>query len=160
MDFVLLLGFVLHILSVLKDFWFLSWQNVSYKRWKYFYSINIIDIHFFMIKKLRNKIRFYRLRIFSFFKKLLSFIKENFSIFFTSFIILLIFFFQIDIDDKYKIIYKDNVLVILSLIVGSLSSILGIVVAIQLVAFEILRKTFFHLPLRNSSVQNIVGIFL
>ncbi|MCK4358948.1 MAG: DUF2254 domain-containing protein [Candidatus Cloacimonetes bacterium] len=87
-----------------------------------------------MIKKLRSRIKKIN------FNLIIPFFKENLFMVLAFIIILIIFILPIKLPEHCKF---DNLSTVLSVIIGSLSAILGIVVAIQLVAFEILRRKFY-----------------
>jgi len=74
------------------------------------------------------------------FNLMINFFKKNSFIILVSIIVIIIFILPIKLPENCKF---DNLSTVLSVIISSLSAILGIVVAIQLVAFEILRRKFY-----------------
>ncbi|MBT4398670.1 MAG: hypothetical protein HOD37_04240, partial [Bacteroidetes bacterium] len=79
----------------------------------------------------------------------ISFIRSNLFVILFSAITLGIIIIHIPLCKSLKFIDDQNISIILSVIIGALSSILGIVVAIQLVAFEILRRTFYSFAFKE-----------
>ncbi|MCK9426753.1 MAG: hypothetical protein M0Q21_11995 [Ignavibacteriaceae bacterium] len=99
--------------------------------------------------KIKNKVLLFRLMLQQIVRKFFFLLKQNIFAIFVILVAVSILLFPIKLSEYFKFIDKKYISDILVVIIGSLSSILGIVVAIQLVAFEIQRKTFVSLAFKE-----------
>jgi len=116
------------------------------------------------MKKIMKKIRLLFTSILWSFKLLLLFFKDYFYFLIIIFLYLLPSIFNLEEIIQIKVPSYNSILAIYTVIIGSLSSMLGIIIAIQLVVLETLRKelTLFAVEglLKNKSIRNLLILFV